>query len=142
MGEPVNVAVGVLVEDRGGRPCVLIARRLGHLVLGGYWELPGGKFDAGESAAQCLHREFVEELGLVVRVGRALPTIEFAYDHGYICLHPFYCRRVSGEPHNLQVEEHRWVPAVELGEYEFPEANAELMRCITVELEVAGDVES
>lgn len=33
------------------------------------WELPGGTLELGETPEDCLAREIVEELGLVVRVG-------------------------------------------------------------------------
>jgi mutator protein MutT len=125
----VEVAVGVLVERSGeqGGWRVLIAKRPDATVLGGYWELPGGKREPGESMATCLAREFREELGVTVLVGEALPVISHAYPHAHVVLHPFFCQRVSGEPENLQVAEHRWVSPEELLQYRFPEANTELI---------------
>ena len=49
---------------------------LGHN-YGGGWELPGGRPEPDESAAECLIRELWEETGLAVRVGRPLGTIPF-----------------------------------------------------------------
>ncbi len=76
----VDVAIGVLVEERDGYTCVLIARRKQDAVLGGYWELPGGKIERGEHPAQCLVREYEEELGITVETTRELPLITFKYD--------------------------------------------------------------
>lgn len=129
MSDFVEVAVGVLVEQRGpGGPRILIARRPEGVVLAGCWELPGGKLEAGETAEACLRREFEEELGLRVIVGAALDPIEHAYDHAQVRIYPFYCSRVVGEPRNRQVAEHRWVRPAELAQHRFPPANDQLMR--------------
>ena len=128
----VEVAVGVLVErtGAGGGWRVLIAKRKDETVLGGYWELPGGKREPGETMETCLAREFREEVGLEVSVGEALPVISHVYPHAHVVLHPFFCKRVSGEPANLQVAEHRWVSPEELTQFRFPEANAELIEYV------------
>lgn len=61
---PVRVVAGV--ARRGD--CVLIGRRRHDDVLGGVWEFPGGKVEAGESPEQALIREFLEEFGAEIRV--------------------------------------------------------------------------
>lgn len=134
MSKTVHVAIGILTEHRQGATRVLIARRKDDAVLGGYWELPGGKIEAGESPEQCLVREFEEELGIVVQPGKALAVIEFQYDHAKVRLHPFFCSRVSGEPVNRHVAEHRWIEARELLDYQFPPANTQLMRQVHARL--------
>src|SRR5690242_14698152 len=123
----IDVALGILVERDANGWRVLITRRPDATVFGGYWELPGGKVEVGESIYECLAREFKEEVGLTIDVGRMLPVIEHRYDHGYVRLHPFFCKRISGEPENLHVAEHRWVRPEELSAYSFPPANIQLM---------------
>ncbi len=135
MVQSVKVALGVLVEDRGGGRCVLIARRPQGAVLGGFWELPGGKVEPDETLEECVRREFLEEVGLEVSVTGAMAAVEHTYDHAHVRLHAFVCARVSGEPANLQVSEHRWVGPAELGDYTFPPANAPLMRHVEAVLE-------
>ena len=128
MDQRVDVAIGVLVENRDGGPRVLIARRPDGAVLSGLWELPGGKLERGESPRDCLVREYREELGVDVRVGAAMAVIEHDYPHGRVRLHAFLCTRDRGEPRNLQVAEHRWATRQELTTYNFPPANNELMK--------------
>lgn len=132
----VRVAVGVLVEaSPAGGALVFIARRPAKAVLGGYWEMPGGKIEDGETAEECLAREFWEEVGLRVRVGEPLPVIEHRYDHAHVTLHPFFCQRAEGgEARNLQVTEHRWIRPHELADYQFPEANSSLIQQVMVRL--------
>ena len=134
MKKQIDVAVGVLVDDRVGAPQVLIARRPAGTVFAGFWELPGGKVERGETLEDCLKREFREELGLAVRVTGTLRTYEHCYDHGHVRLHAFMCTRVSGEPVDLQVAEHRWVRPGELRHYQFPPANVDLMVAIEAAL--------
>ena len=127
----VDVAIGVLVRD--GR--ILIARRPDEVVLGGCWELPGGKVEPGETPADCVVREFAEEVGLTVAVGEALEVIEHAYDHATVRLRPYWCTLVAGEVRHLAVAEHRWVRPGELAAFRFPAANDRLMRRIAAALE-------
>ncbi|NOS57548.1 MAG: NUDIX hydrolase [Cyclobacteriaceae bacterium] len=47
------------------------------LVEGDFWSFPGGGMQFGETAKECLTREFLEETGLTVEVGDFLFTCEF-----------------------------------------------------------------
>lgn len=51
----------------------------------GYYYLPGGHVDPGESAAEALAREFLEETTLRVRVGRCIAATEEAFRQGGDC---------------------------------------------------------
>ena len=106
---------------------ILIAKRLDTAALGGFWEFPGGKIEAGEMARECVVRELQEELGLTIEVGQALPALEHCYSHGHIRLHPFFCKHRAGKPRNLQVAEHRWIRPSELGDYRMPPGNGPLI---------------
>ncbi len=48
---------------------MLIAQRPLEGLLGGLWEFPGGKQEAGETLPDCLRRELREELAIEVEVG-------------------------------------------------------------------------
>jgi 8-oxo-dGTP pyrophosphatase MutT (NUDIX family) len=60
--------VAVIVRDRR---CLLIRRSL-TVAAPGAWCFPGGGIEAGESEAEALRRELLEELGVSVTPGRRL----------------------------------------------------------------------
>lgn len=64
--------VGAVVFDAAGR--LLLVRR-GRPPEAGRWSLPGGRVEAGETDAEALRREMLEEAGLEVRVGDLLGTV-------------------------------------------------------------------
>ena len=67
------VVAGAVIEN--GK--VLAARRTAPRELAGFWELPGGKVDPGESEQEALRRELAEELGIAVSVGeRVGPDVD------------------------------------------------------------------
>jgi len=60
----------------GGR--LFIARRKPGGSIGGKWEFPGGKPEDGESDADALRREYLEEFGAEISVGPLLARAEFS----------------------------------------------------------------
>lgn len=71
----VRVRVGGLLVRNGA---ILLAAHRGLLPEGAvFWSPPGGGWAFGESLKEALQREFREETGLTVRVGRQLHLHEF-----------------------------------------------------------------
>jgi 8-oxo-dGTP diphosphatase len=99
---------------------VLIAKRPKGAHLEGFWEFPGGKREKGESLKDCLEREIEEELGVKVKAGEELLTVEHEYGTKAVSLHVFNCTCFEGEPKCLQVQDIRWVEPAGLGKYAFP----------------------
>jgi len=79
-----EVAVGIVVRADGA---VLIGQRLQGKPYAGWWEFPGGKFEAGEDAALALARELDEELGITVLESWPWVVREHVYEHAHVRLH-------------------------------------------------------
>ncbi len=122
----LRVVVAAVVERDDGR--ILLARRLPDAHLGGLWEFPGGAVEAGETPAEALSREFVEELGVGIRVGDPI-TFAFHRDEQRDVVLLFHAARiVRGEPDGRQGQEVRWFARAELAALATPPADAALVR--------------
>ena len=123
----MRVVAGVVMDS--GQ--VMIARRLGRLRMGGLWEFPGGKVEAGESDEVALVRELREELNIVVAVHEFLGESIHDDGRGPVKLVAYRCTHVSGE---LMLQDHdavRYVYPNEFGEYEFAPADVPLLTPIS-----------
>ncbi len=112
----------------------LIAQRPLDGLLGGLWEFPGGKQEAGEGSAQALRREIMEELGMAIEVGQHLTSINHAYTHFRITLRAYHARHVAGRPQNLGVADHAWVKLAELERYAFAVTDLKIIAALKQEL--------
>ena len=120
---PIEVAAALVF--RAGK--LLIAKRHADAHLGGLWEFPGGKREAGETYEACLIRELREELGIEVAVGELLESLTHEYPGKTVHLNFYRCRWQAGEPQTLGCAAFEWVTADELARYEFPAADARLL---------------
>ena len=116
----IEVAVGVLIDEQG---FILISRRSEGSHQGGLWEFPGGKVEQGESPAEALHRELLEELG--TQIDGALPLIDVVHDYGdkEVALRVMTVDTWSGEPYGAEGQPLAWVSPSELSQFKFPAAN-------------------
>ena len=129
-----KVVVGVIYKK--GR--ILIDKRKPGGLLGGLWELPGGKVEKGESLKGALLREVREELGVRVRIVRPLVKVEHAYSHFAITLHAFECAYVSGKPRCIACADYKWVQPGQLKKYAFPAANKKIFASLGIDAGTMG----
>ena len=71
----ITVVAGVIYHK--GK--ILIAQRRKDKSLGGLWEFPGGKMEAGETCEQTLAREIKEEFNIDIQVEKHLMEYVFSY---------------------------------------------------------------
>ena len=124
------IGVGVIWNQQGQ---ILIDRRRPTGVLGGLWEFPGGKIEAGESVEECIKREIWEELGIVIEVGKHLITIAHTYSHLHVTLIVHHCHYLDGTPQPIECDEIRWVTLEEIDKFTFPQANFQIIAALRQE---------
>lgn len=124
--EIVHVAVGVIKKNNA----IFICKRADEQHQGGLWEFPGGKVEAGESVFIALKRELIEEVGLTIHSSSQLMVIEHDYGDKCVKLDVHVVSNFSGEAHGAEGQPSEWVAISELENYDFPEANAEIIEKI------------
>jgi 8-oxo-dGTP diphosphatase len=117
--QPIRVGIG-LIERQGA---YLIRKRPPGSAMAGRWEFPGGKCEPGESPGEATARECLEEVGVEVVVGELFHRIVHRYPHGFVELHYYRCAIQDAASRPATDSGFLWVPAEELPEYHFPEAN-------------------
>ncbi|GAA80604.1 8-oxo-dGTP diphosphatase MutT [Pseudoalteromonas sp. BSi20495] len=124
--EIVHVAVGVIKKNNA----IFICKRADEQHQGGLWEFPGGKVETGESVFVALKRELIEEVGLTIHSSSQLMVIEHDYGDKCVKLDVHVVSNFSGEAHGAEGQPSEWVAISELENYDFPEANAEIIEKI------------
>jgi A/G-specific adenine glycosylase len=104
-----------------------VTRRPSDGLLGGLWELPGGKVEEGETPPEAVVRELREELGARAEVEDALPEVRHAYSHFRVILHPFECRLQRGAPPLRPLAPLRWIAPEEREALPFPAATRKIL---------------
>ena len=126
MQERITTA-GILM--RGDR--YFIAKREDKGSIGGLWEFPGGKNRYGETEQETLRREFAEELGITVKVGRLVHSHDFTNKE---TLYHLKAYRVHAEVVDtlpfLFHTEYRWVPLAELDSYAFAPSDRQIVQTL------------
>ena len=133
----VHVAAGVLINEDGQ---VLIAKRGDKQYQGGLWEFPGGKVELGESVFDALAREFKEEVD--IRILSAIPLQQIKHDYGdkQVLLDVWLSRQLDvlsnvprvfeGTAQGRENQKIAWVDIQALENYDFPEANKDIIERI------------
>ncbi len=130
----VDVSVAILM--RGDR--FLVTRRPDDALLGGLWELPGGKWEEGEDGEAALHRELREELGVTARVTASFPVVRHAYTHFSVRLHPFLCRIVGRREPSSHLPS-RWIRRGDIGALAFPKGTLKVFAAVWPEKAQAAE---
>ena len=119
LNKTIDVVAGVIKKE--GK--FLIARRAKEKHLGGYWEYPGGKVEAGETDEESLKRELNEEFGVLVDIKRHLVNSFFRYEKINVNLKAYLVEHLSG---NFILKDHdaiEWVTVNEFNNFNFAPAD-------------------
>lgn len=102
----IDVAAGLILRGDGA---LLLGQRPEDKPWPGWWELPGGKLEPGETVLQALARELHEEIG--IRVTQAWPWVTYVHRYPHSTVRLAFCQVTAweGEPAGLENQQLRWV---------------------------------
>ena len=103
--------VAAIINDVEGR---IFATQRGYGDWKGWWEFPGGKIEAGETAGQALKREIHEELSADIDIKGLLCTVEYDYPEFHLTMHCYLCSLPTDSLHLNEHEAARWLTKEEL----------------------------
>ncbi len=121
--KPILVVAGII--RRGD--CILICQRHRGDAYGLQWEFPGGKVEPGEELTGALHRELEEELAIKAEVGTEVYRLRHQYPDRYVEVAFFPITSFTGELRNQVFEAIEWAPRSNLEQYNFLEADRDLV---------------
>ena len=101
----IDVAVGVLLQADGR---FLMTIRPEGKVYAGYWEFPGGKFEAGETLEAALRRELQEEIGITIGAVHPWKEQLVDYPHALVRLHFCKVHEWGGEFEMREGQQMQW----------------------------------
>lgn len=121
----IRVVAGRIERDG----CYLITQRMPHAVLPLLWEFPGGRVEAGESDADALERELLENLNVRSKVDALSMHVEHEYERYFLDL-MVYRVEILDDPQAVLVNDFRWVAPEEFGDYPFPGADQQTVEAL------------
>jgi len=123
----MGLVTAALIRDEDK---ILIAQRGRSKRFGWKWEFPGGKVRVDETPEDCLQREIKEELNLEIQVEKHFCTTHHQYSDFSIELIAFWCSIVGGKLKLAEHEQVRWVTVQEMNQYNFVEADLNLISAL------------
>ena len=106
INRPITVvAAGILIDSENR---YLLGQRPAGKPYAGYWEVPGGKVEKGETVFQALQRELQEELGIDIHASEELTVLEHDYPHAYVRLYVSIIKKWTGTPRGCEGQALSW----------------------------------
>ena len=125
----LHVVAAAIFNKQGD---LLIAQRPLDQHMGGLWEFPGGKVEAGEAVTDALCRELDEELGIQPLSWESLICIEHTYPEKTVLLDVWIVRVFGGEADSRDGQVARWIAPNMLDRFDFPEANQGIIEALNI----------
>jgi len=123
----IEVAAAVMLRNDGS---FLLAQRPDGKTYQGYWEFPGGKIEADETAYQALVRELHEELGITVTTAYPWLMRMYVYPHATVRLRFFRVLAWQGEVHGRENQRFSWQHWSDISVAPLLPANVSVMRAL------------
>lgn len=107
MSKPfLDVAAGIILRPDGR---LLLGQRPADKPWPGWWELPGGKIEPGESVLEALARELKEELD--IEVTTSAPWVTYVHEYPKNIVRLAFCKVTAweGDPRCMEGQQLAWV---------------------------------
>lgn len=128
MDDIIEVICGILINDQK----VLIAQRGPSMTLPLKWEFPGGKKDPEESEVDCLKRELLEELNILVEVKEKFMTSHFKYSKVTIALTAYLVEYKSGTVLLIEHNKCKWVSRNDIEGFDWADADIPIVTKLVI----------
>jgi A/G-specific adenine glycosylase len=109
---PHRQAAAAVIRNAEGK--LLIVQRPAAGLLASLWKLPGGFIDPAADREAGLKQVVQAELGIFIRVGKKLASVDHTYTHFRTTLHAYNCRLLKGRPEARGCQDWRWIFPVDL----------------------------
>jgi len=109
---PHRHAAAAIIRNAEGK--LLVSQRPTAGLLASLWKLPGGFVDDVEKMETGLKHQVKDELGISIRVGEKLVSVNHAYTHFRLTLHAYESILLKSEPKSLNCQEWRWTSPEDL----------------------------
>ena len=118
----IEVVAAIIKKDKK----IFVAER-GYGDWKGYYEMPGGKIEKGETKEAALIREVKEELDTDIKVETYIDSINYDYPNFHLTMHCFLCSIVKGKLTLLEHENAKWLSANEMENVKWLPADIQIL---------------
>jgi 8-oxo-dGTP diphosphatase len=121
MNKHYEVVAAIIVHD--GR-ILCVQRGLSkYEYISKKYEFPGGKMEAGETKAETIKREILEELKLTIEVQDEFLTVTHQYPDFTITMHSFICKCKDPKVTLTEHVDFKWLNKLELAHLDWAAAD-------------------
>jgi A/G-specific adenine glycosylase len=104
-------AAAVILNSKG---MLLVVQRPTSGLLASLWKLPGGFIKSGENPENSVKSSVKEELGIAIRPGNHLASVNHTYTHFRITLQAYECRLLKGTLKPIGCQNWQWASRTDL----------------------------
>ena len=125
----ITVSGAIILRESNGIKEIFATQR-GYGDWKGWWEIPGGKLEPGESPEQCIVREIKEELAANVKAEKILGVVDYDYPTFHLTMHCILCTIISGELKLLEHAAAKWLNSKTLHSVDWLPADEQILPAI------------